>query len=222
MTKNRWDILCDKKCWDFSCYKRALWILRFLRIRIRDIVFGRLVQAKQLLADTLSPLLVPGKPGGKGIQGFKGTHQSPPGLPRSNNVPHHSIQDAQLSSHNDEVPIDDQVCPKLFKYETRKVWGPSYDTLGAENDQKEAFLCVLDSVCQPYRTTPLVLPHAKTIHDTVPPAKFLNQHQHAEGQVVKLKFLLEYWWNLWASFYENSENSISKWCWCLKAQLTLS
>lgn len=103
---------------------------------------AQVLQAKQLLADTLSPFLVPGKPGGKGIQGFKGTHQSPPGLPRSNNVPHHSIQDAQLSSHNDEVPIDDQ----------------------------------------PYRTTPLVLPHAKTIHDTVPPAKFLNQHQHSEGQ----------------------------------------
>ena len=51
------------------------------------------------------------------------------------------------------------------------------------------FYVLLDCVCrQPYRTTPLVLPHAKTIHDTVPPAKFLNQHQHAEaGQVVQLK-----------------------------------
>merc|ERR1711971_336765 len=103
---------------------------------------AEVLQAKQLLADTLSPLLVPGRPRGKGIQGFQGTHQSPPSLPRSNNVPHHSIQDVQISSHNDEVPIDDQ----------------------------------------PYRTTPLVLPHAKTIHDTVPPAKFLNQHQHTEGQ----------------------------------------
>jgi len=103
---------------------------------------AQVLQAKQLLADTLSPLLVPGKPRGKGSQAFQGTHQSPPGLPRSNHVLHHSSQDAQTNPHNDEVPIDDQ----------------------------------------PYRTTPLVLPHAKTIHDTVPPAKFLNQHQHAEGQ----------------------------------------
>jgi len=107
---------------------------------------AQVLQAKQLLADTLSPLLVPGNPrgvGGRAIQGFQGAHQSPPGLPRSNLVPQqHSIQDAQLNPHNDEVPIDDQ----------------------------------------PYRTTPLVLPHAKTIHDTVPPAKFLNQHQHSEGQ----------------------------------------
>ena len=120
----------------FCVTKGLLAFSDFEDFDIRDIVFGRLVQAKQLLADTLSPLLVPGQPGGKGIQGFKGTHQSPPGLPRSNNVPHHSIQDAQLSSHNDEVPIDDQVCPKLFKYETRKVWGPSYDTLGASLSTK--------------------------------------------------------------------------------------
>merc|ERR1712130_952434 len=107
---------------------------------------AQVLQAKQLLAETLSPLLVeqPGKRarGKQGSQAFQGTHQSPPGLPRSNHVLQHSIQDAQLSPHNDEVPIDDQ----------------------------------------PYRTTPLVLPHAKTIHDTVPPAKFLNQHQHADGQ----------------------------------------
>lgn len=106
---------------------------------------AQVLQAKQLLADTLSPLLVPGKAKGspgRAIQGFQGTHQSPPGLPRSNHVPQLPIQDAQLSTLNDEVPIDDQ----------------------------------------PYRTTPLVLPHAKTIHDTVPAAKFLNQHQLDGGQ----------------------------------------
>merc|ERR1712212_1364067 len=105
---------------------------------------AQVLQAKQLLADTLSPLLVPaGKPKRKlGREAFQGTHQSPPGLPRSNHVLHHSSQDAQISRHNDEVPIDDQ----------------------------------------PYRTTPLVLPHAKTIHDTVPAAKFLNQHQLDGGQ----------------------------------------
>ena len=84
------------------------------------------VQAKQLLADTLSPLLVPGNPrgvGGRAIQGFQGAHQSPPGLPRSNLVPQqHSIQDAQLNPHNDEVPIDDQVYTKLelTKHEAAK------------------------------------------------------------------------------------------------------
>ena len=80
--------------------------------------FGRLFQAKQLLAETLSPLLVeqPGKRarGKQGSQAFQGTHQSPPGLPRSNHVLQHSIQDAQLSPHNDEVPIDDQVSPKQY------------------------------------------------------------------------------------------------------------
>jgi len=101
---------------------------------------AQVLQAKQLLADTLSPLLVPGKP--RGSQAFQGTHQSPPGLPRSNLVLQHPAQDGQSSPHSDEVPIDDQ----------------------------------------PYRTTPLVLPHAKTIHETVPPAKFLNQHQHPDGQ----------------------------------------
>jgi len=35
---------------------------------------------------------------------------------------------------------------------------------------------------QPYRTLPLVLPHAKTIHDTLPPATFLPHH--AETLVV--------------------------------------
>jgi len=101
---------------------------------------AQVLQAKQLLADTLSPLLVPGRP--RGSQAFQGTHQSPPGLPRSNLVLQHPAQDGQSSPHSDEVPIDDQ----------------------------------------PYRTTPLVLPHAKTIHETVPPAKFLNQHQHPDGQ----------------------------------------
>jgi len=104
---------------------------------------AQVLQAKQLLAETLSPLLVPesGKPRGKRETGLQGTHKSPLGLPRSNQVLQNSTQDAQSNPHNDEVPIDDQ----------------------------------------PYRTTPLVLPHAKTIHDTVPPAKFLNQHQHAEA-----------------------------------------
>merc|ERR1719500_1037088 len=78
---------------------------------------AQVLQAKQLLADTLSPLLVPGNPkgvGGRAIQGLQGAHQSPPGLPRSNLVPqHHSIQDAQLNPHSDEVPIDDQVYTKL-------------------------------------------------------------------------------------------------------------
>jgi len=101
---------------------------------------AQVLQAKQLLAETLSPLLV--QQPGKQARGKQGTQQSPPGLPRSSHVLQHPIQDPQLNPHNDEVPIDDQ----------------------------------------PYRTTPLVLPHAKTIHDTVPPAKFLNQHQHADGQ----------------------------------------
>jgi len=73
---------------------------------------AQVLQAKQLLADTLSPLLVPGKAKGspgRAIQGFQGTHQSPPGLPRSNHVPQLPIQDAQSSTLNDEVPIDDQV-----------------------------------------------------------------------------------------------------------------
>merc|ERR1712212_1059987 len=65
---------------------------------------AQVLQAKQLLADTLSPLLVPGKARGKGSQAFQGTHQSPPGLPRSNHVLQRPIQDAQLSPHNDEVP----------------------------------------------------------------------------------------------------------------------
>jgi len=34
-------------------------------------------------------------------------------------------------------------------------------------------------VDQPYRTTPLVLPHAKTIHETLPAANFLQQHPEA-------------------------------------------
>ena len=100
--------LCDKKHPDFSCDKSALRFLRFLRIWIGDVVLGRLVQAKQLLADTLSPLLVPGRP--RGSQAFQGTHQSPPGLPRSNLVLQHPAQDGQSSPHSDEVPIDDQVC----------------------------------------------------------------------------------------------------------------
>ena len=81
------------------------------------------MQAKQLLADTLSPLLVPaGKPKGKlGREAFQGTHQSPPGLPRSNHMLQHSSQDAQSSPHNDEVPIDDQVCPKLIELSKRKI-----------------------------------------------------------------------------------------------------
>jgi len=70
-----------------------------------------------------------GSAAGKQARGKQGSQQSPPGLPRSNHVLQHPIQDAQLNPHNDEVPIDDQ-----------------------------------------------------TIHDTVPPAKFLNQHQHADGQ----------------------------------------
>ena len=79
---------------------------------VKIVVCCKHVQAKQLLADTLSPLLVPGKAKGspgRAIQGFQGTHQSPPGLPRSNHVPQLPIQDTQLSTLNDEVPIDDQV-----------------------------------------------------------------------------------------------------------------
>ena len=92
---------------DFSFSRISL-----VYVFVKSVVCCEHVQAKQLLADTLSPLLVPGKAKGspgRGIQGFQGTHQSPPGLPRSNHVPQFPIQDAQLSTLNDEVPIDDQV-----------------------------------------------------------------------------------------------------------------
>merc|ERR1712172_123702 len=54
---------------------------------------AEVLQAKQLLADTLSPFLVTGKP--RGSQAFQGTHQSPPGLQRSNLVLQHPAQDGQ-------------------------------------------------------------------------------------------------------------------------------
>ena len=72
-------------------------------------------------------------------------------LPQSGAPPH--ISDP--GQHSDEVPLVDQVsggCPSC-----RQV------------------------IAQPYRTTPLVLPYAKTIHDTVPPARFLSQHPSESG-----------------------------------------
>jgi len=80
----------------------------------------QVLQAKQLLTETLSPLLAP-------------SHRGVPMLPRTSHVPQGP---PHQEPHSDEVPL----------------------------------------VCQPYRTTPLVLPHAKTIHDTIPASKFLNQH----------------------------------------------
>jgi len=79
-------------------------------------------QAKNLLTQTLSPLLPP--------------HRGVPMLPKTS-LPQ-SLQDRDPEPHYDEVPL----------------------------------------VSQPYRTTPLILPHAKTIHDTVPASKFLAHHSN--------------------------------------------
>jgi len=104
----------------------------------------QVLQAKELLAQTLSPLVSP-------------SPRKEPNLP-SPSLPRTTVTISQVpvvpGSEPHWVPGGEPHCPDEIPPLTE----------------------------QPYRTTPLVLPRAKTIHDTVPATKFLAVSQGGSGE----------------------------------------